>query len=86
MIDGMAADRSLPPSAALATARVVEREVSYLVDEIFNASATRGVFAYRLLVSRYLSWLARLLVHRARRRGTSWAGIGRVLGISWQAV
>jgi len=86
MIVRMAADRSSPPTAALAKATVVEREISYLVDEIFNASANRGLFAYRLLMSRYLPWLARLLVHRARRRGTSWAGIGRVLGISRQAV
>jgi hypothetical protein len=64
----------------------VEREVAHLLAEIFHESANRGLFAYRLLVSRYLPWIARSLVHRARRRGMSWAGIGRILGISRQAV
>jgi hypothetical protein len=81
----MAAESSLP-TAALANATVVEREVAYLFSEIFQAPANRGLFAYRLLMSRYLPWLALLLVHRARRRGTSWAGIGRIMGISRQAV
>ena len=86
MIVGWSSTARPPPTAALTKATVVEREVAYLVNEIFQASANRGLFAYRLLMSRYLPWLARLLVHRARRRGTSWTGIGRVLGVSRQAV
>ena len=82
MIVGMAVESSPP----LVQPTVVEREIAFLLREMFHASANRGLYAHRLLVSRYLPWLARLLVHRARARGTSWAGIGRVLGISRQAV
>jgi hypothetical protein len=68
------------------TSSTVEREVAHLLREIFGAPPNRGLYAHRLLVTLYVPWLARLLVHRARRRGTSWAGIGRILGVSRQAV
>lgn len=76
------ASTSQPPH----TPSTVEREIAYLLREIFGGSPNRGLYAHRLLVTLYVPWLARLLVHRARRRGTSWAGIGRILGISRQAV
>lgn len=64
----------------------VERELSHLLSEILDASPRRGLAAHRVLASAYLPWLERRLVHRMRVGGASWTGIGRVLGVSRQAV
>ena len=53
---------------------------------ILTGRPAAALVAYRCLVDDYLPWVERRLVHRARRAGSSWAGLGRVLGRSRQAV
>ena len=52
---------------------------------ILTGRPAAALGAYRVLVDDYLPWVERRLVHRARRSGSSWAGLGRLLGRSRQA-
>jgi hypothetical protein len=53
---------------------------------VLTGRPAAALVAYRRLVDDYLPWVERRLVHRARRSGSSWAGLGRLLGRSRQAV
>ncbi|MFK7919815.1 MAG: hypothetical protein AB8G14_17190 [Ilumatobacter sp.] len=53
---------------------------------ILTAPPSAALGAYTCLTNEYLPWLERRLVRRARTRGSSWTGIGRVLRRSRQAV
>ncbi|MGA9276141.1 hypothetical protein [Ilumatobacter sp.] len=64
----------------------VEGEVLSLVREMLQGGTRPALASLRLLNEVYLPWLERRLVHRARREGCSWTGIGRLLGRSRQAI
>ena len=63
-----------------------EREIVALVIDLLGPRPVPALIAYRRLVEEYLPWMEQRLVRRARRRGSSWAGIGRALHRSRQAV
>ncbi|MGB3737033.1 MAG: hypothetical protein WA964_18900 [Ilumatobacter sp.] len=53
---------------------------------VLTGRPAAALVAYRRLVDDYLPWVERRLVHRARRNGSSWAGVGRLLGRARQSV
>ncbi len=63
-----------------------QRELHQLVDEMLGDDARRALLAYRRFTEDHLPWLERRVVLAARRRGDSWAVIGRLLGRSRQAL
>lgn len=63
-----------------------EREIVALVIDLLGPRPIPALAAYRRLVEHYLPWMELRLVRRARRQGCSWAGIGRVLHRSRQAL
>ena len=63
----------------------VEREVRWLVDGLLSGDGAMALACHRVLVERHLPWIQRRAVRRARRQ-LSWSGLGRILGVSRQAV
>jgi hypothetical protein len=61
-------------------------ELHRLIDELLSDEDRRALSAYRRVADEQLPWLERRAVLLARRRGVSWAAIGRLLGRSRQAV
>jgi IS30 family transposase len=64
----------------------VEREIHSLIDEMLGDDSRRSLAAYRRFSTEHLPWLERRAVLAGRRRGDSWAAIGRLLGRSRQSV
>ena len=64
----------------------IEREIIHGIELMLHGSPQQALAAYRRLVEHDLPWLERRAVYRARGEGFSWAGIGRLLGCSRQAV
>jgi hypothetical protein len=62
-----------------------ERDIVELVIDMLGTHPVVALASHRLLADEYLPWLERRAVQRARHDGRSWAGIGRILGISRQA-
>ncbi len=64
----------------------VRQELHQLVDDLCGDDSKRALAAYRRISIDELPWLERRAVLAARRRGASWAAIGRLLGRSRQSV
>lgn len=64
----------------------VERDLHALIDDVLGDDARRALVAYRRLTIEHLPRLERRAVLAGRRRGDSWAAIGRLLGRSRQSV
>jgi hypothetical protein len=64
----------------------VQVELHRLIDDVLGEDSKRALAAYRRLADDHLPWLERRAVLLARRRGASWAAIGRLLGRSRQSV
>ena len=64
----------------------VGTELHGLIDDLLSDEPRRALAAYRRLADDQLPWLERRAVLMARQDDTSWAGIGRLLRRSRQAV
>ena len=64
----------------------VHRELHSLVDDMIGDDSRRALVAYRRFSTEHLPWLERRAVLASRRRGDSWAAIGRLLGRTRQSV
>lgn len=64
----------------------VSRELHGLIDDLLEGEPRQALAAYRRLVEDQLPWLERKAVLAARQEQYQWAGIGRLLGRSRQAV